>query len=201
MTPKIDTEKFLSLWERIWGDLSPEWTEKFLNDPRIEKILSFPETSIQLAIFNNKKLDEIISYLEKHGDSYEKSFRKTTVVEAKDQKSISDGKLRTNPKEDAQMREIYDWLTEFSQTKLDPENTFPRLTVKSDRETCQNKVSYSAEKEAITALIELGNRKGEIIKQLPYKCNICRNFHNTHLISRETIQKLLGKYKQLKNKG
>ena len=84
MTPKIDTEKFLLLWERIWGDLSPEWTEKFLNDPRIEKILSFPETSIQLAIFNNKKLDEIISYLEKHVESYEKSFRKTTVVAAKD---------------------------------------------------------------------------------------------------------------------
>ena len=201
MTPKIDTEKFLSLWEQIWGELGPEWTTNFLNDPRIEKILAFPETSIQLAIFNNKKLDEIISYLEEHGDRYEKSFRQTTVVEAKDQKKTSDGRLRTNPKEDAQMKGIYDWLTEFSQTKLDPENTFPRLIVKSDRETCQNKVAYSTEKEAITALIELGNRKGEIIKQLPYKCNICRNFHNTHLISRETIQKLLDKYKQLKNRN
>ena len=46
MTPKIDTEKFLSLWERIWGELSPEWAAKFLSDPRIEKILSFSETSI-----------------------------------------------------------------------------------------------------------------------------------------------------------
>ena len=191
----------MSLWERSWGELSPEWTAKFLNDPRIEKILSFPETSIQLAIFNNKKLDEIISYLEKHGDNYEKSFRRTTVVEARDQKRTSDGRTRTNPKEDARMKDIYDWLTEFSQTKLDPENTFPRLIVKSDRETCQNKVAYSTEKEAITALIELGNRKGEITKQLPYKCNISRNFHNTHLISRETIQKLLDKYKQLKNRN
>jgi hypothetical protein len=201
MTPKIDTEKFLSLWERIWGELGPEWNTKFLNDPRIEKILAFSETSIQLAIFNNKKLDDIISYLEKHGDNFEKSFRQTNVVEKKQQKQKTDGNLRTNPKEDAEFREIYDWLTEFSLAKLDPENTFPRLIIKSDRETCQNKVSYSNEKEAIFALIELGNRKKEIIKQLPYKCNICRNFHNTHLISRETIQKLLNKYKQLKRRN
>ena len=80
MTPKIDTEKFLSLWERIWGELGPEWNTKFLNDPRIEKILAFSETSIQLAIFNNKKLDDIISYLEQHGDNFEKSFRQTNVV-------------------------------------------------------------------------------------------------------------------------
>jgi hypothetical protein len=145
MTPKIDTEKFLSLWERIWGELSPEWTTYFLNDPRIEKILAFSEYSIQLAILNNKKLDDIISYLEKHGDYIDKSFRRTNVAEEKRQKQKKGGKLTSNPKEDAQFREIYDWLTEFSLAKLDPENTFPRLIIKSDRETCQSKFSYSME--------------------------------------------------------
>jgi len=201
MTPKIDTEKFLSLWEQIWGELSPEWTTKFLNDPRIEKILSFRETSIQLAIFNNKKLDEILLYLEKHGDNFEKSFRQTKYVEAKYQNQKSAENSKTNSKKVFLNKDIYEWLTDFSLAKLDPENTFPRLEIKSDRETCETKVGYSNEREAFIALIKLGYRKGEIIKQLPYRCNICRNFHNTHLISREKIQKLLVKYKQLKNKN
>jgi hypothetical protein len=79
--------------------------------------------------------------------------------------------------------------------KFDPESTFPRLIIKSDRETCEGKRKYDQEKEAIFALIKLEKRKSELIKQLPYKCNICLKFHNTHLISREKLEKLLQKYK------
>jgi hypothetical protein len=65
----------------------------------------------------------------------------------------------------------------------------------SDRGHDTSLKPYKDEKDAILAIIELGKRKDELIKQLPYRCNVCRQFHNTHLISRETLAKLIRKYK------
>jgi hypothetical protein len=95
----------------------------------------------------------------------------------------------------AERTEINDWLATMQETRFDPESTFPRLIVDSTREICEGKRAYKDEKDAILAIIELGNRKDELIKQLPYRCNVCRQFHNTHLISRETLGKLIRKYK------
>ena len=66
MTPKIDPQGLLSIWEEIWGKISPDWAVKFLTDSRVKKILMFPDSSIKLAILNHKKLDEIVSYLEEN---------------------------------------------------------------------------------------------------------------------------------------
>jgi hypothetical protein len=195
----MKNDEVLIAWQERWGVLDSEWATKFLKDPRIDKILSYPEASIRLAITFERKFDEIISYLENHRAIFENSLSQHKVVEAKDLKQKTSERPKNISNASRKIAEIYNWLNDFSLAQLDPENTFPRLLIKSDRETCQAKVAYSTEQEAIVALIELGYRKGEIIKQLPYKCNICRKFHNTHLISRETIQKLLSKYKKLNN--
>jgi len=195
----MEKDELLTAWQEKWGELDSKWTTKFLKDPRIEKILSYPEASIRLAIASERKFDEIISYLERHQAIFENSFSQTKIVETRHLKQKTFINSKRFSKEALEINEIWEWLSDFSLTQLDPENTFPRLLIKSDRETCQAKIVYKNEREAIIALIKLGNRKGEIIKQLPYKCNICRQFHNTHLISRETIQKLLSKYKKLKN--
>ena len=195
MNRRISPEKFLSIWEQIWGELSDDWRVSFLNDPRIERILTFPDSSIQLALLNNKKLDEVISFLEKNSSAEAIPSNKSPKrIKSGKSKRNTDSEYPSNAKEISEYSIIYDWLREFSNAELDPENTFPRLLIKSDRDTCQKKVSYTKEKDAIFALINLGKKKGELIKQLPYKCNICRSYHNTHLISRETIHKLLGKY-------
>ena len=195
MNRRISPEKFLSIWEQIWGELSDDWRVSFLNDPRIERILTFPDSSIQLALLNNKKLDEVISFLEKNSSAEATPSNKSpNRIKSGKSKRNTDSEYPSNAKENSEYSIIYDWLREFSNAELDPENTFPRLLIKSDRDTCQKKVSYTKEKDAIFALINLGKKKGALIKQLPYKCNICRSYHNTHLISRETIHKLLGKY-------
>ena len=195
MNRRISPEKFLSIWEQIWGELSDDWRVSFLNDPRIERILTFPDSSIQLALLNNKKLDEVISFLEKNSSAEATPSNKSpNRIKSGKSKRNTDSEYPSNAKEISEYSIISDWLREFSNAELDPENTCPRLLIKSDRDTCQKKVSYTKEKDAIFALINLGKKKGALIKQLPYKCNICRSYHNTHLISRETIHKLLGKY-------
>ena len=190
MKSKIDPDKLLSMWENCWEKLSPKWAESFLKDPRIQKITAFPALSILDAIQKNKKLDEILMYLEESSkqvkikvDTAEKVVVKPVIRKKKD--------LGTS----AEVNAIYEWLKRMDVAKFNPESTFPRLIIKSDRETCEGKRKYDQEKEAIFALIKLGERKSELIKQLPYKCNICRKFHNTHLISREKLEKLLRKYK------
>ena len=194
MTSKIDSSGLLSIWEGIWGNLSPEWAAKFLTDSRVQKILAFPDSSIKLAIFNHKKLDEVISYLEEHSPKLQASPKpdKSKIKQLSKRKQSS----TVNPQNYSDYGEIYEWLVQMSVAPFDPDSTFPRLIIKSDTETCKNKYVYIDEKDAILALIKLGKRKGELIKQLPYKCNVCRKFHNTHLISRETIQKLLRNYKR-----
>lgn len=195
MTPKIDPQRLLSIWEGIWGKMSPDWALKFLIDDRLKEILTFSDSSINLAILNHKKLDEIVSYLEEHSPKLESS-RKPNKVRIK-QLSKRKQSSTVSPQEYSDYEEIYEWLLQMSVASFDPESTFPRLIIKSDQYTCESKVTYIDQKNAILALIELGERNGELIKQLPYKCNICRKFHNTHLISRETIQKLLRNYKRL----
>lgn len=203
MNRKISPERFLSIWEQFWGVLTAEWRENFLKDARTKKILDFPESSIQLAILNNKKLDDIIAYLVEFSPLFVETTRQTQskVVKNTDQKKSLKRNLTSNFQEISEYSDIHDWLKKFSVAKLNPENTFPRLIIKSDQETCENKITYNIEKDAILALIRLGDRKGELVKQLPYKCNVCHKFHNTHLISRETIQKLLSKYGRLKKEG
>lgn len=178
------------MWENCWEKLSPKWSENFLNDPRIEKIIAFPPLSILDAIQKNKKLDEILFYLEKSSKQVNTKINLVEKVVVKP--AIKKKKDLGTP---AEVNAIYEWLKRMDVAKFDPESTFPRLIIKSDRETCEGKRKYDQEKEAIFALIKLEQIKSELIKQLPYKCNICLKFHNTHLISRETLQKLIQKYK------
>jgi hypothetical protein len=189
MKSKIDPGKLLSMWENCWEKLSPKWAENFLKDPRIEKITAFPALSILDAIQKNKKLDEILLYLEESSKQVkikanlaEKVVVKPVIRKKKD--------LGTPAEVDA----IYEWLRRMDVAKFNPESTFPRLILKSDPDTCESKVKYNSEIDSILALIQLENRKKELIKQLPYKCGICGKFHNTHLISREILEKLLRKY-------
>ena len=195
MNSKIDSKNFLSLWEGIWGNLNPEWSAKFLTDSRVHKILTFPDSSIKLAILNHKKLDEIILYLEEHSPKFQASSKPASSK--KQRLSKRKQNIPANSKEKSDYKKIYEWLIQMSEAQFDPESTFSRLIIKSNSETCESKVTYISHKDAVLALINLGERKGELIKQLPYKCNVCRKFHNTHLISREMIKKLLRKYKEL----
>lgn len=189
MTTRIDAKKFLSFWEDSWGKLTPEWSEKFLADPRLQEILKHPGLRILSAVQKHKKIDEIIQLLESQGSPIENivNLGKKTIVKTPDKKRQNLGSL-------TERNEINDWLEKMQQAKFDPESTFPRLIVDSTKEICKEKKAYKSEKDAILVIIDLGKRKGELIKQLPYKCNICRNFHNTHLISRETLSKLVQKY-------
>ncbi len=193
MNTSINSNKLLSIWEDYWGKLSPEWSNAFLKDPRIEKILIFPGILILSAVQKHRKLDEVLSFLEESSRQVQpKIILKVNVVP----------RASTNKQKDSattsEIHTIYEWLTRINVAKFDPDSTFPKLIIKSDKSTCESKRKYDHEKEAIFALIKLEEIKGELIKQLPYKCNICRKFHNTHLISRETIQKLLRKYNPTK---
>ena len=190
MTSRIDAKKFLSFWEDSWGKLTPEWSEKLLNDPRLQEILKHPGLRILSAVQKHKKIDEIVQLLESQASQIQSKVNpeKKVIVKTSDKKRQNLGSL-------AERTEINDWLTKIQETTFDPESTFPRLIVDSTREICEGKRAYKDEKDAILAIIELGNRKDELIKQLPYRCNVCRQFHNTHLISRETLGKLIRKYK------
>ncbi len=190
MTSRIDAKKFLSFWEDSWGKLTPEWSEKLLNDPRLHEILKHPGLRILSAVQKYKKIDEIIQHLESQASEIQSKVNpeKKVIVKTSDKKRQNLGSL-------TERTEINDWLATMQETRFDPESTFPRLIVDSTREICEGKRSYKDEKDAILAIIELGKRKDELIKQLPYRCNVCRQFHNTHLISRETLGKLIRKYK------
>jgi len=195
MTTRIKAEKFLSFWEESWGKLSPEWSANFLDDPRTKQILEYPGLLILNAVQQFKKLDEILTHLK--GSSIAEESRLGSKVEVSLQTVTNKKAPLATP---AELQIIHEWLTRMSTAKFDPDSTFPRLIIKSDKETCQSKRKYKSEPAAIFALIKLEEVKGDLIKQLPYKCNICREFHNTHLISRETIQKLLRKYQPNKNR-
>jgi hypothetical protein len=188
MTTRISPSKFLSFWEDSWGKLSPEWSENFLSDIRIDKILIYPGLVILSAVQKHRKLDEILSFLEANSNPIRVTDKSGGVVL---ERPVSN--RQQNKPTFSDVKEIFAWLTRMKDSKFDPENTFPRLIVKSTREICEGKRKYKSEKDAILALINLEEIKGELVKQLPYKCNICREFHNTHLISRETFEKLLRK--------
>lgn len=189
MKSRIDAEKFLSFWEDSWGKLTPDWSEKLLNDPRLQEILNRPGLRILSAVQKYKKLDEIIQLLESQASQIQSKANpgESASIQPPDKK-------RQNLSSPTERNEINDWLQRMQQAKFDPESTFPRLIVDSTKEICKSEKAYKSDKDAILAIIDLGKRKGELIKQLPYKCNVCRNFHNTHLISRETLSKLVRKY-------
>jgi len=195
MATRITAEKFLTFWEESWGKLSPEWSSNFLKDLRTEKILAYPGLLILNAVQQYKKLDEILTHLE--NSSNPEQSKSNSKVEFSSQPENKKKAPLVSP---AELQTIHEWLTRMSVTQFDPDSTFPRLIIKSDMETCKGKRKYKSEPLAIFALIKLEEVKGELIKQLPYRCNICGEFHNTHLISRETIQKLLRKYQPTKKK-
>jgi hypothetical protein len=189
MKSKMNPGKLLSIWESYWGELSSNWAESFLADVRIGSILEFDDLMILQAVQENKKLDLILNALERkssqqkiHEQSTGKSFSKTNL----------DNRIGLGT--ESEISEIKQWLMEFSRGKLNPDEVVTWLNVKTDIETCKAKKRYGSEKDAILALIRLGKQNGEVIKQLPYKCNVCRQFHNSHLLSRETINDLQRKY-------
>jgi hypothetical protein len=185
----MNSNKLLSIWENYWGKLSPEWAQAFLEDMRVPAILNDPELLILQAIQQNRKLADVLSSLEKNNtrmisklESDEFMFSRTIVDK------------RVNLGTDAEVNEIKQWLMEFARDKLSQDAVVTWLNVRTDAETCKAKKRYETEKDAILALIRLGKQNGEVIKQLPYKCNICRQYHNSHLLSRETIDNLNRKY-------
>jgi hypothetical protein len=192
MKSKINDFKLLSIWEKRWGKLNDKWSQEFLKDKRINQILVFPPLLIFSAVQNHKKLEEILTYLNKSTHKI-KSENKNKEIPPVNLKKRKKKDLGTTLEKES----IYEWILRMEVAKFDPESTFPRLQIKSDRETCAEKKKYEKEKDAILALIQLGQRKGELIKQIPYRCNICRNYHNSHLISRQIIQKLKREYKPI----
>lgn len=85
---------------------------------------------------------------------------------------------------------------------FDPANTFASLDVPSYSTICSPKVRYEGTSEAILALIRIEKRQGNLVKQMPYRCKKCKGVHNTHLISREALAKLVVKYqKREKNRN
>lgn len=190
MTSRIDAKKFLSFWEDSWGKLTPEWSEKLLNDPRLQEILKHPGLRILSAVQKHKKIDQIIQLLESQTSPIQGKANPGEKLSVK-----PPDKKRQNLGSTTERNGINEWLAKMQETQFDPQSTFPRLIVDSTREVCEGKREYKSEKDAILAIIELGKRKSELIKQLPYRCNVCRQFHNTHLISRETLGKLIRKYR------
>lgn len=181
--------KLLSIWESYWGELTPKWEEEFLADARIVSILEFDDLMILQAVQQNKKLTQILKVLEQnsrkrkfHQESSKDNFSKTSI-----------GNQVTSATE-SEMDEIKEWLKDYSWAKIDPGEIVTWLAVRTDETTCRGKKAYSSEKDAILNVIRIGKQKGEVINQLPYKCNVCRKYHNSHLLSREVMQKLFRKY-------
>lgn len=186
---KMNSDKLLSIWESYWGELSSNWAESFLADARVRSILEFNDLMILQAVQENKKLDQILTALER------KTKQQRIQEQAKENdfsKTNLDNQMGLGTK--SEIDEIRKWLTEFSRDKLNPDEVVTWLNVKTDTETCMAKKRYPSEKDAILALIRLGKQNREVIKQLPYKCNVCREFHNSHLLSRETIDNLQRRY-------
>ena len=189
MKSKMKPDKLLSIWKSYWGELTPKWEEEFLGDARIVLILEFDDLRILQAVQQNKKLSQILKVLEEnsskqkfHEDSRKDSFSKTNL-----------GKEDTSATE-SEIDEIKDWLEDASWTRIDPEEIVTWLAVRTDETTCREKKQYESEKDAILNVIRLGKQRGEVINQLPYKCNVCRKFHNSHLLSLETIDNLQQRY-------
>lgn len=189
MKSKMNPGKLLSIWESYWGELTPKWEEEFLADPRIGSILEFDDLMILQAVQQNKKLTQILKELEEysskqkfHQESSKGSFSKTNIGE------------QVTSATESEIDEIKKWLEDASWARIDPEEIVTWLAVRTDEATCKEKKQYSSEKDAILNVIRLGKQKGEVIMQLPYKCNVCRKYHNSHLISRETLSKLERKY-------
>ena len=55
--------EILTIWEKRWGQLSPKWQEKFLNNPYLEEIAQFEGQLVSSIINNNQKLEYILSVL------------------------------------------------------------------------------------------------------------------------------------------
>ena len=86
---------------------------------------------------------------------------------------------------------IEDWVTRMATAEFDPAIPFSSIDVVSDPEKCSEKVRFKGTSEAILFLIRKERREGKLIKQLPYRCDLCKGFHNTHLIDRSTLNKLV----------
>jgi HEAT repeat protein len=185
----MSPNKLLSIWENYWGILTPEWTEAFLQDERVKLILDYSELLILQAIQQNRKLEDILATLERN------SKQRVSKIESEEfqfSRTIVDSLVGLGT--ESEVTEIKEWLLEFTRAKLSQDEVVTWLNVKTDIETCKTKKRYGSEKDAILALIRLGKKNGEVLKQLPYKCNVCREYHNSHLLSRETIDSLQRKY-------
>ena len=186
----MSPNKLLSIWKNYWGEITPEWAKAFLEDERVRVILSYPELEILQAIQQHRKFEDILVCLETSSKQ-----RKSKLVSEEFMFSRTIVDKRIDLGTDAEVNEIKQWLSEFTREKLSQDEVVTWLNVRTDAETCKTKKSYGTEKDAILALIRLGKQNGEVIKQLPYKCNICREYHNSHLLSHETINNLTEKYK------
>lgn len=185
----MSPSKLLSIWENYWGQLAPEWTEAFLKDERVEFILEYPELLILQAIQQNRKLKDILATLDRN------SKQRMSKMESdvfKFSRTIVDSRIGLGT--ELEVSEIREWLLEFTRAKLSQDEVVTWLSVKTDVETCKTKKRYGSEKDAILSLIRLGKKNGEVIKQLPYKCNVCREYHNSHSLSWETIENLQRSY-------
>lgn len=185
----MSPSKLLTIWENYWGKLTPKWTEAFLKDERINLILNYPELLILQTVQQNKKFEDILTTLERKS---REGASKMESEESNFSRTIVDNRIGLGTA--SEVAEIKDWLSEFTRAKLSQDEVVTWLNVKTDVETCKTKKRYGSEKDAILALIRLGKKNGEVIKQLPYKCNVCREYHNSHLLSRETIENLQRKY-------
>lgn len=187
MKSSISLSEFIAIWEERWGKLDAEKLGIFLKNKQIREIIGHSKELVKSVTTKHKKVEKILFELE--GISKRAKLNSIQKMDkAKKQKKYYEN------------REIFEWLTRLNESKLDSESTFQVLEIESDEEICRSKRVYSNNKEAISALINLEKVKGNLIQQLPYKCKNCKKYHNSHLISRKTLNTLLELYQKPKKK-
>ena len=100
----------------------------------------------------------------------------------------------------SELRTIQTWLEEMSRAAFDPSSTFSSIDVVSDFEVCKSKKRFHSTSQAILFLAKRGKQTGSLVKQIPYKCRLCRGVHNSHLISRAQLSSLQEKYVSIADK-
>ena len=74
-------EDILRAWESTWGSLPEKWRQKFLNHRAMSEILFYPENWIEIAVLRNKKLEQVLEYLQKNENRVEPKEYRPQILE------------------------------------------------------------------------------------------------------------------------
>jgi hypothetical protein len=74
-------EDILRAWESTWGPLPGKWRQPFLNHRAMAEILFYPENWIEIAVVRNKKLEQVLEYLQKNENRVEPKEYRPQILE------------------------------------------------------------------------------------------------------------------------